>query len=260
MKKSCLITSLIFLLSFSAQAAVPYGDLLEGVAPGPDGLIHVVTMMSHPDDESVFAGGTLIKLKKDPRVRLSLVCLTLGDASDARFFMVKSKEEMARIRTEELQAAGRELGADEVIQLSYHDQGLKPADQEKLIAELADILARTGANVVITQDPGGITRHPDHVTCSRAVTAAYRRSSASRLYYATLPRWKYLTAALTSPFFESGKPAMPTLRVDISAELPQKRQAMLAHESQMRHSLVGLNLPQYYFSRTEYFALADARP
>jgi N-acetylglucosamine malate deacetylase 2 len=244
------------LLAGAAQAAIPEADLLAGVAPGPDGMIDVVNIMSHPDDESAYAGGTLAKLKKDPRVRLHVVCLTVGDMSDARWFMQISKEEMARVRTKELNDAARALGADEVIQLSYHDQGLKPADREKLIADVVEIMQRTGAEVVITQDPGGVTHHPDHVTCSAAVTAAFPRGPASRLYYATLPPGRYLYGTLTSPFHEPGKPAKPTLQVDISAELPQKQKALEAHVSQMRHSLVGLVASPYKTDNLEYFALA----
>lgn len=250
---------LVMMFAFSSQAGVPEGNLLEGVSPGPDGRIDVLNIMSHPDDESVYAGGTLIKLKKDPRVRLHLVCMTNGDMSDARFFMRVSRAEMARIRTEELKAAGRALGADEVIQLAYHDQGLKSADQKALVAELVEIMERTGAEVVITQDPGGVTHHPDHVTCSRVATQAFKKSSASRLYYATLPTGRYIFTAITSPFHEPGPRAQPTLKVDISAEREQRNQAISAHGSQIKHSLVGLSAPQFYSSNTEYFALAETK-
>jgi len=249
---------LVAMFAFSSQAKIPAGDLLAGVAPGPDGMIDVLNVMSHPDDESVYAGGTLIKLQQDPRVRLHLVCMTLGDMSDARFFMRVSGEEMARIRTKELEDAGLALGADEVIQLSYHDQGLKPADQEALVEELVEIMERTGAEVVITHDPGGVTHHPDHVTCSRVVTEAFRKSSRSRLYYATLPPLRYLSTSIMSPFHESGEPAKPNVKVDISNELDRKRKAMSAHNSQMRHSLVGLTASSFYLSKTEWFTLADS--
>ena len=255
-KKLFALTLAAMFACGAARVAIPKGDLLEGVAPGPDGFIDVVNIMAHQDDESAYAGGTLAKLAKDPRVRVHIVCLTLGDMSDARFFMGVSKEEMGRIRVKELEAAARELGADEVIQLTYHDQGLKPADREKLIADVAGIIERTQAEIVITLDPAGITRHPDHVTCSRAVTAAFKRGPAARLYYATLPRVRYLYAMMTSPFFEPGKPEKPTLQVDISAELSQKRKALNAHESQMKHSLVGLVANPYFEDAAEYFALA----
>ena len=120
-------------------------------------------------------------------------------------------------------------------------------------------MERTGAEVVITQDPGGVTHHPDHVTCSRVVTAAFQQSSVSRLYYATLPLFRYLTAAITSPFLEPGKRAKPTLKVDISAEHEQRNKAISAHVSQIKHSLVGLSAPQFYSSKTEYFALAETK-
>jgi N-acetylglucosamine malate deacetylase 2 len=254
-----LIVAAFLFFSHPALAAVPFGDLLAGVVAGPDGMIDVVSFTAHPDDEAIYAGGTLIKMKTDPRVRLHVVCLTNGDASDARLFMAKSAEEMARIRAGEYQAAGRALGADDIIQLPYHDQGLKPADPVRLVDEIVAIMERTGAEVVITHDPGGITGHPDHVTCSRAVTAAFARSQAQRLYYATMSKPRYLAAWTLSPIREPSRPAWPTLAVDIHAERDQKRKAIMAHESQMKHSLVGLDLPLFYWNNTEWFASGGSK-
>ena len=105
-----IVASAFLLGSQLARAAVPYCDLLARVAPGPDGKIDVLSVTAYPDDESIYAGGALVKLKKDPRVRLHVVCMTNGDASDARFFMAVSREEMARIRAKELLAATAALG------------------------------------------------------------------------------------------------------------------------------------------------------
>lgn len=261
MKRSAgsMVTLLVLLFAISSRAGVPEGDLLAGVAPGADGMIDVVSITSHPDDEVAAMGGALARLKKDPRVRLHIVCLTNGDMSEARFVMGISREELARVRSGELRASAEALGADEVIQLPYHDQGLKSADQDELVDRIVEIMERTGAEVIITHDPSGITHHPDHVTCSRVVTRAFKQGPASRLYYATLPRGKYLVGRMASPFVEPGKYARPAVKVDISAEQEQKKKALSAHQSQMTKSVVGLLAALYEKDKYEYFTLADKK-
>ena len=48
MKK--FIAAIGLTVAISARAAVPAGSLLDGVKPGPDGKIDVVTIFPHPDD------------------------------------------------------------------------------------------------------------------------------------------------------------------------------------------------------------------
>jgi LmbE family N-acetylglucosaminyl deacetylase len=259
MKKLWGFFTVLFLAALTARAAAPAGDLLAGITPGADGKIDVLVVIAHPDDESITLGGSLIKLKKNPRVRLHIVCMTLGDASDARLWMGIGPEEMARLRTQELKDAAAALGADELVQLPYHDQGLKPADRQQEIDEVAAIMVRTGAELVITHEPAGITRHPDHVTCSAVTFAAFQRSSAQKLYYATLPWYLYAYPYLVTPFHEPGRTVWPTVRVDITAERRQKLQAIFAHHSQVRHSLVGLEVGQFYLVENEWFAVGPSR-
>jgi len=258
MKKIIISILALFLVGFSATARVPEGDLLEGVSPGPDGRIDVLTIFAHQDDESIHNGGTLLKLKKDPRVRLHVACLTLGDASEARFFLGIDSEHMARIRVEELETAAVVLGAEQVIQLGYHDHHLKSVDQETLVKEILEIIERTRAEVVITHDPAGITRNPDHIACSRAVSLAFPESGAKRLYYATLPLRLYIVPYVITQFVERAVPARPTLKVDISEERRLKRMALYAHASQNHFSFVGITMAQAALLNHEWFALAQS--
>jgi len=250
-----LITALvIFLTAFVAKAETPTGSLLDGLAPGPDGKIDVLTIFPHQDDE-FYAGGTLLKMKQDPRVRIHIACLTLGDKSDARFWLHVDPDTLGRVRSGELVSAAAVYNAMEVIQLDYHDQGLKGADQAELDRKILDIINRTGAEVVITHDPSGLTRHPDHVFGSAAVTRAFPQSNAKRLYYATQPEWIYLPTSTITPFHEKGKHLKPTIKIDISDYLLLKRLAVYEHVSQARFSLVGLTVEQSLLVPYEWFSL-----
>ena len=173
MKKYFSLTIVLLMLAIGIQAAaaIPTGSLLDGVHPGPDGKINVITMFPHQDDETIFVGGTILKMKtEDPRVRVHIMCFTLGELSGAMKTLKITPEFQGKIRTKELEAAATVLKADEVIQLDYHDQGLAKADYNQLVQKALDGIEKTHAEVVITYGPDGMSGHIDHRTLSRAVT------------------------------------------------------------------------------------------
>jgi len=248
-----LMACLMIMVVAGAAAGKAFStDILEGVKPGPDGKIDVLTIFPHQDDESIFVGGTLLKLKADPRVRTHILCLTLGDKSGAKDRLHISEPKMGEIRVAELQSAAADLGADELIQLKYHDQGLAGLDQAALVQELAGLIDRTGAEVVITYGPDGMSGHIDHRTLSRAVTSAFPSSSAQRLYYVSAPAW---VSFLYRPL-NHDRPVPPTARVDIRAEKRLKKLALFAHASQFQFSSVGLSMEMLNALNYEWFALA----
>jgi N-acetylglucosamine malate deacetylase 2 len=256
MKRALLILAALWLAAAPAWAAAPVGDLLAGVAPGPDGAIDVLTVFAHQDDEA-YAGGTLLKMKQQtsPPVRLHLACLTLGDLSGAKDVLHISGDYLGRIRKGELLSAAAVLEADEVIQWDYHDQGLKGADREELVAKLRDLIDRTHAEVVITHDPSGLTRHPDHVACAAAVLAAFPASNARRLYYSTYPAFIFYPVATLTIFKERAPRAQPTIKVDVRHYLKLKGLALDEHASQMKYSFSKLDVIQDRISPYEWFAL-----
>ena len=64
MKK--VLALIIFSAGLGAAAAVPTGSLLAGVKPGPDGKTDVLLVFPHQDDETIFVGGSIMAMKKDP--------------------------------------------------------------------------------------------------------------------------------------------------------------------------------------------------
>ena len=150
MKRVIVAGLTVLALALSARAGYREVTLLDGVAPGADGKIDVVAIYPHQDDESFWSGGTLHRLKQDPRVRLHLVCLTRGDMSGAKDALAISGSRLGDIRVKELALAAQVYQADELIQFDYHDQGLAAVGDEVLIGRLAAVLAATGAEVVLT--------------------------------------------------------------------------------------------------------------
>ncbi|HUT54752.1 MAG TPA: PIG-L family deacetylase [bacterium] len=254
MKKVTLGVLMFLLLTFSVAAAVPTGDPLAGVTPGPDGKIDVLTIFPHQDDESIFVGGTMLKMKRDPRVRVHILCMTMGDMTDVKDKLGLSQERMGQIRMAELQSAAADLDADEVIQLHYHDQGLASQDQDALVEEVLGIVEKVGAEVLFTYGPDGMTGHIDHITLSKVVTRAWPRSSAQKLYYVSLGNG-------LKPFHHmlgGGAPLPATMKVDVRDERKLKELALDAHASQRHFSSVGYAMEMMMTIRYEYFT--DAGP
>ncbi len=258
----------------SVWPRVREGSLLEGVAPGPDGKIGVLTIFPHQDDESIYSAGTLLKLKKDPRVRLCLLNLTRGEKSPSHLRLGISPEQMGRIRDRELLSVASVLGAEEVIQLDYSDLGLEGADPSELRQRVAEAITRAGAQIIITFDPFGFYGHPDHRVANRVAMEAFKQSRAQRLYYVSLPKWQARMRVILCDFSMGMKwylplvyhyltrttPVPPTLRIDIRAEKKLKRLALDQYASQKYHSNLTAFLEMSVVSNYEWFALAAENP
>ncbi len=260
MKKEMAIAMCIF-LGFAGCKRLPAGSLLDGVTPGKDGRIDVITVFAHPDDESFYVGGTLIKMKKDPRVRLHVLCLTNGNMDEAKDNLGISKEQLARLRVRELETACDIMGADSVECLNYDDQGLATADRSTLNARIVAAVKKHNAAVIITHDPFGLSGHPDHIVCSSVATDVFKASAARRLYYGTMTParyWYNLIFALSDSKAERSK---PTIRVYISAEKTVKKLALYSHVTQHHFSFWnGLAMHEDLLYNYEYFKLAGINP
>jgi LmbE family N-acetylglucosaminyl deacetylase len=125
----------------------------------------------------------------------------------------------------------------------------------------AEVAARTGIlieryrpQVVITYDDKGAYQHPDHVHASKAAAAAVAASGIPAKLYLTAMRrsdWRKVWEALREqgedvPDFSSVSPevqrqmdeaeARITTTVDIRPVMERKRDALLAHASQISES------------------------
>jgi len=258
-KRVVFILTAVWLAAFPVSAGIPERSLLDGVRPDARGRINVLVVFAHQDDESIYEGGTLLKLKKDPRVHLYLLCMTFDQTSEAKDNLGITPDHIGRIRVQELQTAAAVYEADEVIQFKYASRTLKDVEPEKLIGEIQAVMARTDAEIVITHDPAGLTGHQDHITCSKVTAAAFQRSSAQALYYFTLPRFWYGLILATNTRDPTPPPVYPDLKVDVRAEKKLKKMADFAHASQMIFSPV-VHLAQFFLALDyEYFAVGGKK-
>jgi len=221
------IVMIAFLAPVMLRAGIPAGDLLAGVRAGEDGKIDVLTIFPHPDDE-MYCDGTLLKLKTDPRVRVHLLVMTLGDLSPAKDTLGITPEKMAAIRIQEMQKVAAVLPAEEVIQWDIHDQGLPQVPENELAQKILEVINQTGAEVIIGYGPEGITGHPDHLAGYQATEMAFPKSQAQKLFYVNVPKALY-------PIYRSyshTNPLPATIRVDVRDFKKMKLLAIDEHGSQ----------------------------
>ena len=171
----------------------------------------ILSVLAHPDDESFGMGGTLAKYASEGAA-VHLICATRGEAGEVDSTYLDEYDSIADLRVAELNCAAKALGIESVHLLSYRDSGMTGspdnnhpqalinASLEEVAGEIAVLIREIKPQVVLTFDPVGGYRHPDHIAIHQATTrafalagdSAYESSSAAfqpaRLFYHTIPR------------------------------------------------------------------------
>jgi LmbE family N-acetylglucosaminyl deacetylase len=231
----------------------------------------IVFFHAHPDDESIFTGGTIARLAAAGH-RVVVLVATGGEhghlPDDAA-----GRDDLAVVRRAEAERAAALLGAARVRFLDYVDSGMPgdpandapgslwSADPSRVAASAAAVLADEGADAVVVYDEFGIYGHPDHIAVHRAGTAAAAEAGIETVYEATVDR-EYLHFVETHLVEESilatdlglarsnlgVASVLVTTHVDVRPVLELKRAAMAAHSSQIPESTSALQLGFEHFA------------
>ncbi len=144
----------------------------------------LLAVLAHPDDESFGMGGTLA-LYAERGVDVHLVCATRGEVGEVGPEYLKEYTSIADLRESELRCAASHLGLKEVYFLGYRDSGmvgspdnvhpeaLYSAPVEEVAAKVARYIRELKPQVVLTFDPIGGYRHPDHIHIHEATKQAF---------------------------------------------------------------------------------------
>ena len=147
----------------------------------------LLAVLAHPDDESFGVGGTLA-LYAGRGFRVILVCATRGEAGTVDPGYLEGYASVAELREAELRCAAQHLGLEAIHFLDYRDSGMPGMPEnshpdaqiahpvEEVAARIVRYIRESRAEVVLTFDPAGGYRHPDHIHVQRATTLAFERS------------------------------------------------------------------------------------
>lgn len=172
----------------------------------------LLAVLAHPDDETFGMGGTLAYYSRHG-VEVHLVCATRGEVGDVPPEMMKDYASVAELRESELRCAASTLGLAGVHFLNYRDSGmpgspdnshpqaLAAQNVEKVSADVVHYIRLLKPQVVVTFDPIGGYRHPDHIAIQRAAEKAFYAAAnpgyaaddlpayaAKKLYFNTMPK------------------------------------------------------------------------
>ncbi|MBI3163536.1 MAG: PIG-L family deacetylase [Anaerolineales bacterium] len=153
----------------------------------------ILAVLAHPDDESFGLGGTLA-LYAQRGYETYYVCATRGEAGSADEEFLKGFKDTAEMRTDELNRAAKELGLKEVHFLGYRDSGMPgmEANQhpdaqinhpiEEVAGRVVKHIRAIKPDVVITFDPIGGYKHPDHIHIHKATVLAFANADDETFY------------------------------------------------------------------------------
>lgn len=180
---------------------------------------------AHPDDESFGPGGTLAKYARQG-VRVYYACGTRGEVGEAAPEHLVGYASTGDMRWSELTCAAQALRLAGVIHLGYRDSGmpgspdntapgaLAAAPLDEVTQRVVKVLRELRPQVVVTFDPIGGYRHPDHIAIHNATVRAFQAAGdpaqflecgpahqPQKLYYEVFPRGLLKFAVRVLPLF-----------------------------------------------------------
>jgi LmbE family N-acetylglucosaminyl deacetylase len=244
----------------------------------------LLAVLAHPDDESFGLGGTLA-LYASRGYDVYYVCATRGEAGTVDEIYLNGFKDTAEMRTAELMRAAKELGLKEVFFLGYRDSGMPGmnanqhpnaqinAPIEEVAGRVVKYIRTLKPEVVLTFDPIGGYRHPDHIHIHKATVLAFANSDNASfypeagdtfkpqaLYFQVFPKGLLRAAVRLMPLFgkdptkfgrngdinmkELAEVSFPVhVRLNVRSAVDAKRRASECHASQggiqMRRGLMG---------------------
>jgi LmbE family N-acetylglucosaminyl deacetylase len=235
---------------------------------------------AHPDDE-MLSGGTFARAAAEGG-KVVLVCVTRGEMGEISEPHLATAENLAEVRTQELQNAAHALGLTDVRFLGFRDSGMigtpanedprsfNRADPAEAIRRIVAIIREVQPNVIVTHDATGGYGHPDHIAAYRHVTDAFAAAAdpaqypnegtawqTDRLIYGAMPKSFFVrmramieasggdTSRFDDPQWQNlgYEDADIPIRVDVRDFLNAKLAAFNAHQTQFGPNSPMRNLP-----------------
>jgi len=239
----------------------------------------LLSVLAHPDDESFGMGGTLAYYA-ERGAEVYLICATRGEVGEVGPEYLKGYESIADLREAELRCAASHLGIHKIHFLNYRDSGMPGTEhndhpralvaqpQDEVVQQVVNIIQKVKPDVVLTFDPIGGYRHPDHIYMHEVTKTAFHTAGTEeygrefppfqpqKLYYHTISK-RYLKFMVRMLKLVGRDPSkygknndidladlasveFPThARIDYSPAADRKKAASACHASQGSSGLMG---------------------
>jgi LmbE family N-acetylglucosaminyl deacetylase len=214
---------------------------------GTGGLLGV---FAHPDDEAYSMAGLMARYT-DEGIPVANLCFTRGEVGLIAEESGATPETLGEVREAELRAACAAVGVTDVRIVGTPDGGTEA--NEAGVETIAAVMRELQPRVIVTMEPQGVTRHPDHIAVSQMASDAFHRvreetggAYPQRLYYSAIPQ--SALAAFTDELQSRGLPGLTASDdplavkpapdesiaavVDVTAWYTRKLAALQAHLTQ----------------------------
>ncbi len=233
----------------------------------------LVCFHAHPDDEAISTGGLMAAASAKGH-RVVLVCATRGEQGEPQEGVLDDGEALWERRVKELAVSAEALGAESPRFLDYEDSGMMgeptndnpasfwQADHDEAVDRLVAILEDVEADVLTIYDDHGGYGHPDHIQVHTVGMAAAQQADLDHVFEATMNR-DYIRAMIAEMSTENPEMEEPDVDVetmgtehhdisyqlDVSGSVGAKREAMIAHRSQIGPDSFFLTMPDEAFAQ-----------
>jgi LmbE family N-acetylglucosaminyl deacetylase len=230
----------------------------------------ILAIFPHPDDE-VTVAGTVMGLKAAGH-QVTLVCFTRGEKGNAA--NIPTEQELARLRTGEMQQSAQILGVDSLIQFDYADGGMDELGLDSLMKVVHALIQNQTSDVLLSYDSKvGLYGHSDHRLTGEAVEQVFLANrgksdfAPQQLFQVTLSKKQIEVALKLSAGFQKNYPKepgkglpAPDFSIGTQPYFSRTLQVMQAHQTQKKvlQDLMPYHdkVPQWIYSRIfdrEYF-------
>ncbi len=186
-----------------------------------DNSLTILAIFAHPDDE-IGAGSTLA-CYSDRGVRTVLLCATRGEVATIFCDDCATRDNLAEVRTGELECACAHIGIRELRWLDWPDGGIKDLARPAATAEIVRQIRAIRPDVILTHPEHGLYPHPDHLAIWEIVREAFSAAAdpADAERPEAGPAWapaRLFTRALPQSIFEVA-PGLKEFRVELNGQL-----------------------------------------
>ena len=192
----------------------------------------VLVILAHPDDPDFICGGTTALMARQG-IEVTYMILTNGDKGNHNPNI--TREQLIAMRKIEQRAACDVAGVQNVIFMGEEDGFLQstPELRKRVVRELR----RIRPDLIIATDPDryfvgdGYINHPDHRNAGLVAIDAIFPASDNPMFYPDLADEGYHPHKIKQ-LYVHGHPNA-NVRIDISAVIEQKIDAILCHKTQI---------------------------